>query len=169
MEKRAGNLPEMPKCAYNRFLHAILKIYCNSGTGRNGMVEVISCCIESRVCFSIFFESISCIIWYIYPAFLKNSYYNNNHGVLTPIRSLPYQLYISFFGILQLLLFISQFLPKVQSKFHQIRMKIVAIIDNYAWKIALFFIFEKNIDHPVNYKFQEWGKILHNEKNQTRP
>ena len=95
---------------------------------------------------------------------MKNSYYNNNHGVLTPIRSLPYQLYISFFGILQLLLFISQFLPKVQSKFHQIRMKIVAIIDNYVWKIALFFIFEKNIDHPVNYKFQEWGKILHNEK-----
>ena len=86
-----------------------------------------------------------------------------------PIRSLPYQLYISFFGILQLLLFISQLLPKVQSKFHQIRTRIVAIIDNYVWKIALFFIFEKNIDHPVNYKFQDWGKILHNEKNQTRP
>ena len=32
-----------------------------------------------------------------------------------------------------------------------------------------FQFFEKNIDHPQNYKYRKWGKFLYFEKNQTHP
>ena len=58
---------------------------------------------------------------------------------------------------------------KIPSKFHTNRTSIMAVMFSNRQEKGDFQFLEKNIDHPQNYEYREWGKFLYFEKNQTHP
>ena len=125
--------------------------------------------LGSKVCFNIFFDDVSCILWSQYLTILENSDYNNTIQILTPDTFVFFYNTTHCLPILSLWTLNVYIVTKIQSNFHANRTVILAVTCNSRQKNGWFWFFAKNIYHPQNYKYGKWGKFLYNEKNQTHP